>query len=128
MQTARDRYPNIQAVPNGSKLNFKVSFVGRDADTFTIRDRNRTDYQVLITDRTSIKTYGGFFSGGKKYPVHDILRGLIRRSRRPRRRSRDNSSPTKSDSESQTCGAATTTIRRVGPVEAETTAHLRTNG
>jgi outer membrane protein OmpA-like peptidoglycan-associated protein len=77
VQTARDRYPNLQAVPNGAKLKFKGVVVGRDADTFTIRDRNRTDYQVLITDRTSIKTYGGFFSSGKKYPVTDILRGLI---------------------------------------------------
>jgi len=76
-QTPRDRYPNLQAVPNGSKLKFKGVVVGRDADTFTVRDRNRTDYQVLITDNTSIKTYGGFFKGGKKYPVTDILRGLI---------------------------------------------------
>ncbi len=51
--------------------------MGRDADTFTIRDRNRTDYQVLISDNTSIKTYGGFLRSGKKYPVTDILRGLI---------------------------------------------------
>jgi outer membrane protein OmpA-like peptidoglycan-associated protein len=51
--------------------------MGRDADTFTIRDRTRTDYQVLLTDNTSIKTYGGFFHGGKKYAVTDILRGLI---------------------------------------------------
>jgi len=76
-QTPKDRYPNLQAVPNGSKLKFKGVVVGRDADTFTVRDRNRTDYQVLITDQTSIKTYGGFFKGGKKYPVTDILRGLI---------------------------------------------------
>ena len=76
-QTARDRYPNLQSVPNGAKLKFKGVVVGRDADTFTIRDRNRTDYTVLITDRTSIKTHGGFLRSGKKYPVTDILRGLI---------------------------------------------------
>lgn len=76
-QTARDRYPNLQSVPNGAKLKFKGVVVGRDADTFTIRDRNRADYQVLITDRTSIKTHGGFLRSGKKYPVTDILRGLI---------------------------------------------------
>lgn len=76
-QTARDRYPNLQAVPNGAKLKFKGVVVGRDADTFTVRDRNRTDYTVLITDRTSIKTHGGFLRSGKKYPVTDILRGLI---------------------------------------------------
>jgi outer membrane protein OmpA-like peptidoglycan-associated protein len=58
-------------------MKFKGVVIGRDADTFTIRDRNRTDYQVLITDDTSIKTYGGFLRGGKRYPVTDILRGLI---------------------------------------------------
>src|SRR4029078_2273160 len=39
--------------------------------------RNRTDYMVLITDRTSVKTHGGFLRSGKSYPVTDILRGLI---------------------------------------------------
>jgi outer membrane protein OmpA-like peptidoglycan-associated protein len=118
MQTARDRYPNIQAVPNGSKLKFKGVVVGRDADTFTIRDRNRTDYQVLITDRTSIKTYGGFFSGGKKYPVTDILRGLIveveGRGDVQGQLVADKIRFRESDMR-----AATTTDTRVGPVEAE---------
>ena len=68
---------NARAVPSGAKMKFQGVVIGRDADTFTIRDRTRTDYQVLITDNTSIKTYGGFLRGGKKYPVTDILRGLI---------------------------------------------------
>jgi outer membrane protein OmpA-like peptidoglycan-associated protein len=68
---------NIQSVPNGAKLKFKGVVIGRDSDTFTIRDRNRTDYQVLLTDNTSIKTHGGFLRFGKKYAVTDILRGLI---------------------------------------------------
>lgn len=73
----RDRNSNIQSIPDGAKLKFKGVVIGRDADTFTIRDRNRTDYHVAITDRTSIKTHGGFLRGGKKYPATDILRGLI---------------------------------------------------
>lgn len=68
---------HIQAVPNGAKLKFKGVVIRREADTFTIRDRNRTDYRVLLTDNTSVKTYGGFFRGGKKYAVADVLRGLI---------------------------------------------------
>ncbi len=76
-QTGRRPAPAIQPIPNGAKLKFKGVVVNRDADTFTIRDRNRTDYQVLLTDNTSIKTYGGFFRFGKKYAVTDILRGLI---------------------------------------------------
>ncbi len=67
----------IQSIPNGAKLKFKGVVISRDAETFTIRDRNRTDYLVALTDRTSVKTHGGFLRSGKKYPVTDILRGLI---------------------------------------------------
>jgi OOP family OmpA-OmpF porin len=76
-QPANNRQANTQPVPNGSKMKFKGVVISRDADTFTIRDRNRADYQVLLTDETSIKTHGGFFRFGKKYAVTDILRGLI---------------------------------------------------
>jgi outer membrane protein OmpA-like peptidoglycan-associated protein len=76
-QTTARRSTNIQTIPSGAKMKFRGVVIARDADTFTIRDRNRTDYQVLITDNTSIKTHGGFLRSGKKYPVTDILRGLI---------------------------------------------------
>ena len=58
-------------------MKFKGVVIEREGDLFRIRDRNRTDYQVLITDRTSVKTHGGFLRSGKRYPVTDILRGLI---------------------------------------------------
>jgi len=58
-------------------MKFQGVVIERNADTFTIRDRTRTDYQVRISDNTSVKTYGGFLSTGKKYPVTDLLRGLI---------------------------------------------------
>lgn len=67
----------VHAVPSGAKMKFQGVVIQRSGDAFVIRDRTRTDYQVLITDDTSVKTYGGFFKGGKKYPVTDILRGLI---------------------------------------------------
>jgi outer membrane protein OmpA-like peptidoglycan-associated protein len=76
-QTTRKQSTSIQSIPNGAKMKFKGVVLDRDADTFTIRDRNRTDYRVLLTDDSSIKTYGGFFKFGKKYAVTDILRGLI---------------------------------------------------
>jgi OmpA-OmpF porin, OOP family len=76
-QSTSIRSGNIQSIPSGSKMKFRGVVMGRDADTFTVRDRNRTDYQVLLTDNTSIKTHGGFFRFGKKYAVADILRGLI---------------------------------------------------
>jgi len=68
---------SLRSVPSGSKMKFQGVVISRDADTFTIRDRSRTDYQVVITDNTSIKTNGGFLRSGRKYPVTDILRGLI---------------------------------------------------
>jgi OOP family OmpA-OmpF porin len=76
-QPLQKRPLNIKSVPSGAKLKFQGVVMGRDADTFTIRDRSRADYQVLLTDSTSIKTYGGFFRRGKKYAITDILRGLI---------------------------------------------------
>jgi outer membrane protein OmpA-like peptidoglycan-associated protein len=68
---------DIRSVPSGSKMKFRGVVIDRSGDTFTIRDRSRADYSVLITDNTSIKTHGGFLRSGKKYPVTDILRGLI---------------------------------------------------
>jgi outer membrane protein OmpA-like peptidoglycan-associated protein len=110
------RNPSIQSVPNGAKLKFKGVVIRRDADTFTIRDRNRTDYQVLLTDATSIKTYGGIFRRGKKYAVTDILNGLILevegRGDAQGQLVADNVRFNESDMRS-----AITTDTRVGPVE-----------
>src|SRR6185369_8287920 len=75
-QATRERSINMRSVPSGSKMKFRGVVINRDADVFTIRDASRADYQVLITDNTSIKTNGGFLRSGKKYPVTDILRGL----------------------------------------------------
>ena len=76
-QATSSAAPTFRSVPSGAKMKFQGVVIDRNADNFTIRDRTRTDYMVRITDDTSIKTYGGFLHGGKKYPVTDILRGLI---------------------------------------------------
>lgn len=76
-QTSQGPTPTYRSIPSGAKMKFQGVVIERNADTFTIRDRTRTDYQVLITDRTSVKTHGGFLRSGKKYPVTDLLRGLI---------------------------------------------------
>src|ERR1700751_1121108 len=76
-QTSTAQNTSLRSVPAGSKMKFRGVVISRDSDVFTIRDRSRADYQVVITDNTSIKTHGGFLRGGKKYPVTDILRGLI---------------------------------------------------
>jgi OOP family OmpA-OmpF porin len=78
-QATRSRTPNIRAVPSGERMKFKGVVIKRvDADTFLVRDRNRVDTQVLLTDNTSVKTNRkALFWGGKKYAVTDILPGLI---------------------------------------------------
>jgi len=50
--------------------------VRRDADTFTVRDINNVDTIVRLTDRTSVKSNGGFLRGGTNYGQTHILRGL----------------------------------------------------
>lgn len=115
---------NTRTVPSGAKMKFKGVVVRRDADTFVIRDRSRADYEVLMTDDTSIKTYGGFFHGGKKYAVTDVLTGLIievegqgdQQGRLVAKKIRFNESDMR---------AAITTDTRVGPVEAN---QLRLSG
>jgi len=98
-------------------MKFRGVVITRDADIFTIRDRSRADYQVLITDNTSIKTHGGFLRSGKKYPVTDILRGLIveveGRGNNEGQLVADKIRFNESDMR-----AALTTDTRVGPVEA----------
>ncbi|MBA3356555.1 MAG: OmpA family protein [Pyrinomonadaceae bacterium] len=116
-QTTRDRNTNIRVIPSGAKMKFKGVVIGRDSDTFTIRDRSRVDYQVLLTDDTSIKTHGGFLRGGKKYAVTDILRGLIV-DVEGRGDSQGQLVADKIRFNESDLRAAITTDTRVGPVEA----------
>lgn len=77
-QTTRDRTINTRPVPSGAKVKFRGVVIRRDADTFVVRDSNRVDTAILLTDETSVKTHRrGIFRGGKKYAVTDILTGLI---------------------------------------------------
>lgn len=116
-QTSTAQNTSLRSVPAGSKMKFRGVVINRDADIFTIRDRSRADYQVVITDNTSIKTHGGFLRSGKKYPVTDILRGLIvevegrgdNQGQLVAEKIRFNESDMR---------AALTTDTRVGPVEA----------
>jgi OmpA-OmpF porin, OOP family len=116
-QTSQAQNTSLRSVPAGSKMKFRGVVITRDADVFTIRDRTRSDYQVVITDNTSIKTHGGFLRSGKKYPVTDILRGLIvevegrgdNQGQLVAEKIRFNESDMR---------AALTTDTRVGPVEA----------
>ncbi|HEY6190206.1 MAG TPA: OmpA family protein [Pyrinomonadaceae bacterium] len=67
---------NVRSVSSGQKMKIKGVVTRRDADTFTIRDMNGVDTVVLLTDRTSVKTKGGFLRSGTNYGSTNILRGL----------------------------------------------------
>lgn len=57
-------------------MKIKGVVVKREADTFTVRDLTGNDTVVRLTDRTSVKTNGGFLRGGTNYQTTNILRGL----------------------------------------------------
>jgi len=57
-------------------MKIKGVVTRRDADTFTVRDANNVDTVVRLTDRTSVKTHGGFLRGGANYAQTSMLRGL----------------------------------------------------
>ncbi|HJY28196.1 MAG TPA: OmpA family protein [Pyrinomonadaceae bacterium] len=57
-------------------MKIKGVVTRRDSDTFTIRDMNGVDTVVRLSDRTSVKTHGGFLRGGTNYAQTSILRGL----------------------------------------------------
>jgi outer membrane protein OmpA-like peptidoglycan-associated protein len=65
-----------RSVANGQKMKIKGVVTRRDADTFTVRDNNGVDTVVRLTDRTSVKSNGGFLRSGNNYATTNILRGL----------------------------------------------------
>jgi len=65
-----------RSVSSGQKMKIKGVVVKRDADTFTVRDLGGVDTVVRLTDRTSVKSNGGFLRGGTNYGQTNILRGL----------------------------------------------------
>jgi outer membrane protein OmpA-like peptidoglycan-associated protein len=67
---------NSRTVASGQKMKIKGVVVRRDADTFVIRDANGVDTTVRLSDRTSVKSNGGFLRSGSNYAQTNILRGL----------------------------------------------------
>jgi outer membrane protein OmpA-like peptidoglycan-associated protein len=69
---------NTRTVSDGQKMKVKGVVTRRniDANTFDVQDANGVTTTVALTDRTSVKTKGGFFGGGSTYGAANILRGL----------------------------------------------------
>src|ERR1041384_4167088 len=65
-----------RTVTSGQKLKIKGVVTRRDSDTFTVRDMNGVDTVVRLSDKTSVKTKGGFLRGVNNYAQTSILRGL----------------------------------------------------
>ena len=74
--TAPTNGSSARNIASGEKAKIKGVVVRRDADTFTVRDLNNVDTTVRLTDRTSVKSNGGFLRGGTNYGQTHILRGL----------------------------------------------------
>jgi len=75
-KTAPTDASRARSVSSGQKMKIKGVVVRRDADTFTVRDINGVDTVVRLTDRTSVKSSGGFLRSGTNYGQTNILRGL----------------------------------------------------
>src|SRR2546423_15083611 len=65
-----------RTVASGEKMKIKGVVVKRDADSLTVRDLTGNDAVVRLTDRTSVKSSGGFLRSGTNYGSTNILRGL----------------------------------------------------
>jgi outer membrane protein OmpA-like peptidoglycan-associated protein len=69
---------NTRTVSSGQKMKVKGVVTRRDIDanTFDVLDANGVTTTVALSDRTSVKSKGGFFGGGSSYGPSNILRGL----------------------------------------------------
>src|SRR5947208_9263242 len=75
-QTKPTDASRARSVSSGEKMKVKGVVVHRDPDTFTVRDLSGVDTVVRLTDRTSVKSSGGFLRSGTNYGATNILRGL----------------------------------------------------
>jgi outer membrane protein OmpA-like peptidoglycan-associated protein len=64
------------SVASGQKAKLKGAVVRRGSDSFVIQDANGAQTTVILNDRTSVKTKGGFLGGGTKYALTTVSRGL----------------------------------------------------
>jgi OOP family OmpA-OmpF porin len=78
---AQDNAPTSSArqatVASGQKTKLRGAVVSRTDTSFVVQDDvSGAQTTVLVNDRTSIKTKGGFLGGGTKYAASNVTRGL----------------------------------------------------
>ncbi len=67
----------LRSAVAGQKYKIKGVVVAQDdANTFVVRDSVGVDTKVVVNPNASVKTNGGLFGGGDKYPASSIVRGL----------------------------------------------------
>ena len=65
------------SVASGQKTKLRGAVVSSTGNSFVIQDdASGAQTTVVVNDRTSIKTKGGFFGGGTKYAAANVTRGL----------------------------------------------------
>jgi len=68
---------HLRSLTSGQKYKIKGAVVSKDDDsTFVVRDVTGVDTRVVVTPEASIKTNGGWFSGGDRIASNQIVRGL----------------------------------------------------
>ncbi|MFL6257567.1 MAG: OmpA family protein [Pyrinomonadaceae bacterium] len=76
---AQDTQSNTRTTTavSGQKTKLIGSIVRRDADSFVVQDDvTGAQTNVVLNDRTSVKTKGGLLGGGTKYALTAVTRGL----------------------------------------------------
>jgi len=63
-------------IASGQKSKLTGVVVSRSGDSFVLQDVNGAQTTITLNDRTSVKTKGGFLSGGKAQAAAAITRGL----------------------------------------------------
>jgi outer membrane protein OmpA-like peptidoglycan-associated protein len=65
------------SVASGQKTKLRGAVVRRGSDSFVVQDDvTGAQTNVVLNDRTSVKTKGGFLGGGTKYALTAVTRGL----------------------------------------------------
>jgi len=68
---------HLRSLTSGQKYKIKGAVVSKDDDnTFVVRDVTGVDTRIVVTPEASIKTNGGWFSGGDRIASNQIVRGL----------------------------------------------------
>ena len=77
-QNTQPQNAQLRSTVAGQKYKIKGTIVSKDdANTFVVRDVTGVDTRVVVEPNASIRSKGGFFSNGDKYPINSLVRGAL---------------------------------------------------